>query len=621
MVKIYARDCNIMQLTNYDEETFLNEYHIQGYANSIISYGLLYNEELVQLMSFGKPRFNDNYQWEIIRDCTKTGVEVNGGTSKLWKYFLEENNPIDVICYSYPHNGEYTNKYVDYCGFKNVKKAKPEKKIYFEGNWNGNNKRINKSILERHGVDRLLKGSFGHDRTNEQILLDLGFKKKEEDGYAPQVDSWFRGGCVYMMEVIGTNKFYIGKTICDLDTYWGSGTAWNKYLDDNEIPRDDEHIKKTILANSDFKSHRELYDKEYEFIQEYCYEKDGKLHKKPEFEDSLLNENLNDQWIGNFTTCPECGTKRARHKKTCSRYKPYKPCEECGALLGHRKSCSKYKEPSKCSECGAIVGHKSTCSKFVPHSKCLECGSTGRHKKTCSKSRWHENICSECGSKNGLHKLTCSRFNKDNICPECGSTASHHKSTCSRYKKRNGCPECGSLTSHKPTCSHYKPSSVCPECGGKRGHHNKDCSKFKSHYKCSKCGVIGGHKEDCLYNPNNKCPECGRIIVNHKITCSHYIQPKCPECGGLNNTHRSNCSHFVRKEVTACPECGGKKGHFKTCSHYNRKPCSECGVASGPHLPGCSKFKESKVCPECGGKRGHHRAGCSKHRSNCQRKS
>lgn len=138
----------------------------------LLTMGLVYKDELVQLMSFGRPRFNKFCSWELIRDCTKSGIEVIGGVSKLWKYFIANNTVRSCICYSYPHDGAYVNKYVDYCDFINLEMARPSKKVYFEGVWNGKIKRIDKSILERHGVDRLLKGSFGNDRTNEQILLD-----------------------------------------------------------------------------------------------------------------------------------------------------------------------------------------------------------------------------------------------------------------------------------------------------------------------------------------------------------------------------------------------------------------------------------------------------------------
>lgn len=544
--KINARDCHIKTVDFATEKIFLEENHEQGQTQSIICYGLYTKEEeLVKILSLGKPRFNRNYQWEVIRDCSKKDVEVRGGLSKLWKHFVKENNPIDVICYSYPKNSDFISKYVDFCGFKNVKKVKPTKKICFKGSWNGQERKIDKTILEVHGVDRLLNGSFGQDRTNEQILLDLGFKKETYDGLEPQVDSWFRGGCVYRMEIIGTDKFYIGKTIGGLGNYWGSGTEWLKYLKNNNIPKDDEHIKKIILKD-DCISHKDLYDAESKFIKQYCWRDDeGYFHKLEKFENSMLNVNLNEQWIGIFAVCPECGVSRAKHKKGCSRYKQLTPCNECGALLGHKKSCSKYKEAERCPECGAIRGHKNTCSKFKPHSPCPECGSIGRHKRTCSKSTWKP--CSECGEKVG----------------------------------------------HKETCSKFKKPYICSECGGKHGMHRNTCSKFKSFYKCPECGVKGGHKENCSLI---KCPECRLMHGEHKKTCSHYIEPKpCLECGGKQGLHKKGCSKYkTPKKPKPCPECGAIRGHLKTCSKYKRKPCKECGVMSGPHKKFCSKHLSRK---------------------------
>lgn len=211
--KINARDCVLNVVFSDVEEKFLEENHLQGSALSIIAYGLYFDDELVQVMSFGRPRFNDNFQWEIIRDCTKKGCVINGGTSKLWNHFIKNNNVRSCICYSYPHNGEFTNKYVDYCDFNNVKKFKPEKKIYFESIWNGELRRIDKSILEQHGDDRLLNGDFGQDRTNEQILLDLGFEKKYEDGYSPQVDSYFPYGVLYKITDLDTGNFILEKQL------------------------------------------------------------------------------------------------------------------------------------------------------------------------------------------------------------------------------------------------------------------------------------------------------------------------------------------------------------------------------------------------------------------------
>ena len=222
-MKIYARNCDIVYFTKEDKNTvknFLDENHSQGNARFSVAYGLKYKGELVQILTFGKPRFDKTVSWELIRDCTKKNHEIIGGLSKLWDHFLKSNNVRSCVVYTYPHNGDnlFANKYIDFCGFHNIDKARPTKKIYFEGIWNGEAKRIDKSILEIHGVDRLLKGSFGHDRTNEQILLDLGFERKEEDGYSPQKDIYFPFGVLYKITDTITGNFYIGK--CENEGKW-----------------------------------------------------------------------------------------------------------------------------------------------------------------------------------------------------------------------------------------------------------------------------------------------------------------------------------------------------------------------------------------------------------------
>ena len=49
--------------------------------------GLIHEGELVQIMTFGKPRYNKNYQWELLRLCTNSDYNVLGGASKLFKNF------------------------------------------------------------------------------------------------------------------------------------------------------------------------------------------------------------------------------------------------------------------------------------------------------------------------------------------------------------------------------------------------------------------------------------------------------------------------------------------------------------------------------------------------------
>ncbi len=64
----------------------------------MIKLGLFHQDELVAVMTFGKPRFNKNYEYELIRYATSK--HVIGGASKLLKYFERKFNPKSIITYA-----------------------------------------------------------------------------------------------------------------------------------------------------------------------------------------------------------------------------------------------------------------------------------------------------------------------------------------------------------------------------------------------------------------------------------------------------------------------------------------------------------------------------------------
>lgn len=97
--EIYARNTEIKTLDSETAKMFEETYHLQGSANSTVNLGLYNNDELVGLMTFGKPRFNNNFEWELIRLCYKTGTVVIGGTEKLFKHFINNYKPKSVISY------------------------------------------------------------------------------------------------------------------------------------------------------------------------------------------------------------------------------------------------------------------------------------------------------------------------------------------------------------------------------------------------------------------------------------------------------------------------------------------------------------------------------------------
>lgn len=97
---VYARKTEIRQVPTTDRKIFFINNHLQGDARASVAYGLYEGETLVACMSFGKPRFNLKYEWEIIRFANTLNKTVVGGASKLWSHFIKAHKPKNVLTYA-----------------------------------------------------------------------------------------------------------------------------------------------------------------------------------------------------------------------------------------------------------------------------------------------------------------------------------------------------------------------------------------------------------------------------------------------------------------------------------------------------------------------------------------
>ena len=126
---IYARNCEIREITNQEAKDFNNKNHLQGHRNAQITYGLFYQGELVQLMSFSKTRYNRNLksdnEWEIIRGCPGSNNIVIGGVSKLFKYFIKMHNPNKI--FSYCDFNKFDGRSYEIIGMKCIGYTGPDK--------------------------------------------------------------------------------------------------------------------------------------------------------------------------------------------------------------------------------------------------------------------------------------------------------------------------------------------------------------------------------------------------------------------------------------------------------------------------------------------------------------
>lgn len=98
--KIFARKCEIKEVSTKEAKIFLEENHLQGNDKALVKLGLYFNNELVAIMTFCKPRFNRKFEWELSRFCCKANTTIVGGASKLFKYFIKNYNPQNIISYS-----------------------------------------------------------------------------------------------------------------------------------------------------------------------------------------------------------------------------------------------------------------------------------------------------------------------------------------------------------------------------------------------------------------------------------------------------------------------------------------------------------------------------------------
>ena len=167
--KIFARKCDIRNVSFEECCQFLNENHLQGKDQSSIRYGLFYEDQIVAIMTFCKPRFNKNYDWELSRYCCKCNYTVIGAASKLFKYFLK-NNKGSIISYS--NNAKTKGNMYNRLGFTFEKITTPN---YV---WIRGDETLSRYQTQKH----LLKEFFNLGNTENEIMYNRGFLKVYDCG-------------------------------------------------------------------------------------------------------------------------------------------------------------------------------------------------------------------------------------------------------------------------------------------------------------------------------------------------------------------------------------------------------------------------------------------------------
>lgn len=181
-IKIPARKCIIREVDKNIASNFIQENHIQGNCNGIkLTIGLFYEDKLVQLISLGKPRYNKNYEYELLRLCTLSGYSVIGGASKIFKHITETLGIKSII--SYCDLSKFSGNIYSVLGFKLLRINKPSVHWY-----NIKTKQhITDNLLRQRGFDQLFGTSYGKGTSNTELMLDAGFLPVYDCGQATYI--------------------------------------------------------------------------------------------------------------------------------------------------------------------------------------------------------------------------------------------------------------------------------------------------------------------------------------------------------------------------------------------------------------------------------------------------
>ncbi len=174
--KIYARQCELKELEFGTAKKFLIENHLQGNSVSSIRYGLYFEDELVQVMTFGKLRratghISKEGCYELLRFCSKQNRLIVGGASKLFTHFIKNHQPKYVL--SFANRDWATGGVYEKMGFEFIG-GTPPGYFYTKGKRKYHRYRFQKHKLIEEGEDPSL--------TEWEIMQERGYYKIWDTG-------------------------------------------------------------------------------------------------------------------------------------------------------------------------------------------------------------------------------------------------------------------------------------------------------------------------------------------------------------------------------------------------------------------------------------------------------
>ena len=173
---VYARKLSVKEVNTEEREEFEIKYHLQASTSSEIAIGIYDKDDLLGIVTFGKPRFNKKYQYELIRMCFKDNVKIIGGAEKMFTYFVNKYNPESIVTYC--DISKFTGNVYLRLGFRADKSSLTSPNYV----WISSDRN---SVFTRYQTQKhklIAQGLGTEDQTEDEIMSNLGFIKVYDCG-------------------------------------------------------------------------------------------------------------------------------------------------------------------------------------------------------------------------------------------------------------------------------------------------------------------------------------------------------------------------------------------------------------------------------------------------------
>jgi len=164
--KIYARETIFKEISKQEGNLFFKQNHLNNDNQRITNYfGLFKEEDLKFVIGIGKPRYNKNYDYELIRSCSKLNTVVIGGFEKLIKNLPLQGKIISYVDRRYFNGNSYKNW---------VFVEKTSQNYFYMKNYQV---RESRNKFQKHKLPKLFPDVYDINLTEWEIMQLVGYDR------------------------------------------------------------------------------------------------------------------------------------------------------------------------------------------------------------------------------------------------------------------------------------------------------------------------------------------------------------------------------------------------------------------------------------------------------------